>query len=119
MAFRQVAEGYFVIDVHGLNHCGPNHDSPKRFKYEVEVVAPDSALSAQGFLLDNLEFDHYFNTLESTELSCEALARQCALHFTNLINYERIAVGIYGIFGSERSAKVEYVVDRRTSGVAL
>lgn len=71
--FTQSASGEFSIEVSGLYHCGPNHDSPKMFHYDVQLSWPDDALDDKGFLLDNTAFQAYFDHLGHTDLSCERL----------------------------------------------
>jgi hypothetical protein len=78
MSYLQRATGEFSIHVTGPFHCGPNHESPKTFSYDVELAYPASALDSQGFLLDNTAFHDYFSSIGATELSCELLARQAA-----------------------------------------
>lgn len=81
--FHQYTRGAFTIAVTGAYHCGPNHDSPKDFEYEVTTHYGNDALDHDGFLQDNLLFiascKEYFNGLGETELSCELLARQTAI----------------------------------------
>lgn len=86
--FQQYVRGLFTIAVTGPYHCGPDHTSPKEFGYEVTLHYPNDALDAEGFLQDNLEFirytDEYFVNLGTTDLSCELLARKCALDLCGL-----------------------------------
>ncbi len=81
--FQQYVRGTFTIAVTGQYHCGPDHTSPKDFGYEVTLHYPNGALDKDGFLQDNLEYiryvEVYFNGLRETELSCELLARKCAI----------------------------------------
>jgi hypothetical protein len=108
MSFVQRAQGSFTVEVHGEYHCGPNHDSPKEFTYEVEIHYPEEALDENGFLLDNLFCGRYFNSLGSTELSCERLARKAAMDLHSAARMaKRTAVGIWAIPGA---AKIEYTV---------
>lgn len=109
MGYIQVAQGSFSIEVIGDRHCGPNHDSPKVFAYEVEVSYPDEALDGNGFLLDNLHFENYFKGLGETELSCELLARMAAREIHAATEERAIStqVGIWAIPGK---AKVVYRV---------
>lgn len=79
--FFQHVTGEFSVEVGGPWHCGPNDDSPKLLNYEVLVEYQDSALDEHGFLVDNLEFKRYFNSLGYTEDSCELMAKKAAEHF--------------------------------------
>ncbi len=79
--FKQQADGQFSVEVKGDFHCGPDHSSPKIFNWEVEICWADSALDQRGFLLDNMEFRKYFNTLGVTEDSCELLVLKAAKHY--------------------------------------
>lgn len=76
MAYTQRLYGSFSVRVTGLYHCGPNHDSPKTFHYDVKIIWPDSALDGNGFLADNTMGMSYFQSLCETGLSCELLAKQ-------------------------------------------
>ncbi len=114
--FLQYAQGAFNIEVTGPYHCGPNHDSPKRFQYEVTLHYPDSALDSTGFLQDNLGFleyvKTYFASLQSTHLSCELLCRASAKDLCELSpdTCEGVKVAIWPI---ENTVKVEYLHPRR------
>lgn len=79
--FKQFADGSFSIDVKGEFHCGVDNDSPKIFNWEVEICWSDSALDERGFLLDNMAFRKYFNTLGVTTDSCELLVLKAAKHY--------------------------------------
>lgn len=78
MAFEQFAQDTLKIEVEGPYHCGPDHTSPKHFKYEVTIEYPDSALDANGFVLDNLTFRQFFDRCQRTSLSCELFTTDCA-----------------------------------------
>ena len=108
--FRQVANGSFSADVEGCFHCGPNHDSPKAFDYEVEVHYPSEALDERGFLMDNLAFSEYFTQLQKVEHSCELLAKTAAEFFWNIAKgrCKEIRVAVWGIRGA---ARVEFILD--------
>lgn len=91
MAFTQHATDCFTVEVTGPYHCGPDDTSPRQFKFEVTIEYPDDALDEKGFLLDNLTFKQYFNSLGVTDLSCELLCRKATndLHaMTNGRAYE-------------------------------
>lgn len=79
--FKQFAEGTFSVEVKGDFHCGPDHDSPKVFNWEVEICWSDAALDPRGFLLDNMAFRNYFRTLGVTEDSCELMVLKAAKHY--------------------------------------
>jgi len=104
--FRQVAQGKFEVAVSGPFHCGPDDTSPKQFDYEVMVCYPDGALDGNGFLLDNLYFEHYFNTIGECTISCERLTRKCAEDIAAATGgrCNKVCVGIWGIPGR---AKIE------------
>lgn len=79
--FIQHATGHFQVAVGGKWHCGPDNSSPKQLAYEIKIEYPDSALDSHGFLLDNLEFQKYFDSIQYTEDSCELMAWRAADHF--------------------------------------
>lgn len=100
--FSQFAKGEFSVEVVGGTHCGPNHDSPKTFNYEVDVLWPNRSLDERGFLADNLAFQEFFDSIGSTELSCELLTSWCAQEIFEICGYKplKIAVKIWAITGS-------------------
>lgn len=69
------------MEVKGDFHCGMDQTSPKIFNWEVEICWSDSALDERGFLLDNMDFRKYFNTLGVTADSCELLVLKAAKHY--------------------------------------
>lgn len=105
--FRQLANGRFEIEVEGENHCGPDHSSPKRFDYEVEIWWAPGALDDKGFLLDNQSFERYFMQLGRTSRSCELLAQQACEHFRRLTGGKAVSIRV-AIWGIPGAAKVEY-----------
>lgn len=108
--FRQEASGTFSAEVGGCYHCGPNHDSPKEFDYEVEIHYHGKALDAKGFLNDNLAFQEYFESLNMVTDSCEMMARNAACFFWKQLlgRCNQVTVRIWGIKGK---AMVEFVLD--------
>lgn len=85
--FRQQATGHFTANVSGPTHCGPDATSPKTYPYEVEIYyTAEAQLDQNGFLLDNLTFDVYFNSIENVDVSCELLAKQAAEYLHSLAN---------------------------------
>jgi hypothetical protein len=110
--FLQYAQGRFITEVTGEFHCGRNHDSPKIFEYEVTLHYPADALDAEGFLQDNLTYletvEHYFNSIHSTELSCEQLSRKAAKDLCE-ISPETCCGVKCGIWPIENKVKIEYL----------
>ncbi len=92
--FRQHAKGIFTTEVGGQWHCGPDHTSPKQLLYEVTIQYPDSALDSHGFLVDNLAFQQYFDTIRYTEDSCEMLAKKAADWFCGLCQHKEARVDV-------------------------
>ncbi len=82
--FTQHATGMFDIEVGGQWHCGPDTNPRQRFSFEVTIEYPDSALDGHGFLIDNLAFQKYFDTLRYTEDSCEMVAMKANAFFRSL-----------------------------------
>ncbi len=82
--FTQHVTGDFYLEVGGPWHCGPDDSSPKRLKYEVLIEYPDQALDEHGFLIDNLAFRRYFDSIGYTVDSCEVIAMKACLHFCRL-----------------------------------
>lgn len=99
-SYAQHASGEFSVDVvPGTKHCGIN-DSRGQFKYQVDIEYTKSALDANQFLLDNTDFQRYFQALAPLDVSCEAFATRCADHFAECLapridSVRRIAVRIY------------------------
>ena len=79
--YTQHAKGSFSVQVSGPYHCGPNHDTPKKFDFEVLIEWPSKSPDYRGFLLDNTVFQDYFDTLGEVKNSCEVLAKDCAEEF--------------------------------------
>lgn len=109
--FQQFARGEFDIEVTGPFHCGPNHESPKRFQYEVTLHYPANALDESGFLQDNRTYiavcRAYFKGLTQTSLSCELLCRKCSMDLCELSpeTCQGVKVAIWPI---DNMVKVEY-----------
>ena len=112
--FIQQATGKVSLAVEGEYHCGPNHDSPKTFQYEVEVHYPDEALSSQGMLLDNLFFHHYWMSLSPVRDSCELMTRKAAQFFWDSAvvcgGCLYVRVCIWGFHENDMEAQIEYVL---------
>ena len=81
MPFEQYATGVMRVEVEGDFHCGPDKTSPRDFTWEVQVVYHDGALDEHGFLLDNLSFEEYFDSIKRTDKSCEALIEMACRDF--------------------------------------
>lgn len=98
--YAQHASGEFSVDVMpGTKHCGIN-DNRGQFRYQVDIDYTGSALDETGFLLDNTDFQRYFQALEPLSISCELFARRCAQHFADCLqsridSVRRVAVRIY------------------------
>jgi hypothetical protein len=82
--FYQHVTGDFEVAIGGAYHCGPDDSSPKRLQFEVLVEYPDDALDERGFLIDNLTFQHYFNSIGYTTDSCELIAKHAGEYFCSL-----------------------------------
>lgn len=83
--FSQQAKGEFQVEVvKGTHHCGVD-DRRGQFKYEVTVLFHANPLNEYGFLLDNTDFQHYFQNLGPVDISCELLAERSANDFLNLL----------------------------------
>jgi hypothetical protein len=111
MSFQQHAKGSFAVDVQGQFHCGPNHDSPKRFDFEVTIHYPANALDSQGFLLDNTAFKGYFESLGRTELSCELLAKTACEYFDSLAGDRAQSIDV-AIWGIPDHARISYRIEK-------
>lgn len=111
--FGQQATGTFNAQtVPGTNHCGKD-DGPAAFEYTVYVPFRKGCdvLDTSGFLLDNLYFQQYFNSLPPITLSCEKLARQAGHHFCEVLGdrarmVEYVAVRIHPFAGVWVEARV-------------
>lgn len=85
-AYTQHAEGSFHCTlVPGTNHCGID-DTDATFKYAVDIeYTSRDALDDKGFLLDNLTFRSYFNSLGAVRISCEEVAHAACEYFKGLL----------------------------------
>lgn len=92
--FTQHAKGIFTVEVGGRWHCGPDNTSPKQLVYEVTVQYPDSALDGHGFLIDNLAFQKYFDTIRYTEDSCERIAQHATEFFCGICQHKDSKVDV-------------------------
>lgn len=83
MHMHQHASGKFSCDVvPGTPHCGKD-ENRGHFRYCVDVVySSHEALDDRGFLLDNLDFKHYFDGVTRVSVSCEQLAMDACRYFT-------------------------------------
>ena len=111
MAYRQIMSDAFTLHVGGPYHCGPNHETPKNFAYHIEIeYSPNTRLTPEGFLLDNLCARAYFDALQYSELSCEQLSREAAYYFASKcmdssLAWESITACVEAIPGK---ARIEY-----------
>ncbi len=92
--FVQHAKGDFWVHVNGDWHCGPDPSNPKRLKYDVRIEYPNEALDCHGFLIDNLEFTRYFDSITETSDSCELLAKNAADYFCQLCKHRETKVNV-------------------------
>ncbi len=98
--FHQHASGEFSVDVvAGTKHCGLN-DSRGQFRYQVDISYSDGALDSDNFLLDNTDFQRYFQSLPPISMSCEMFAQVSAEHFMSDLadrsdKVTRVSVRIY------------------------
>jgi hypothetical protein len=100
--YQQHASGDFTVAlVKDSNHCGLDYGNGfAHFRFQIDIEYRDGALDSQGFLLDNLAFQRYFNNLPPCDLSCEQLADQCRKDFLTMLGERAryvcsIAVRIY------------------------
>jgi hypothetical protein len=108
--FQQVATGSFSVEVSGCCHCGPDDSSPKKFDFRVEIEFHGSPLDVHGFLLDNLSFMSYFNSIGTLDYSCELLAMTAAKAFWRMAG-RRCRIVRVSIWGIPGAAMVKYVLD--------
>lgn len=94
--FIQRAEGDFTVMLAPHTpHCGPDQADfpiPGHFRYEVDVEYDPKALDENGFLLDNLEFKNYFNSLAlygPISMSCEKLCESAEEAFCQRLGDRR------------------------------
>lgn len=113
MAYRQVMSDSFSVHVTGPYHCGPNHDTPKNFAYQIIIEYPsDVVLTPEGFLLDNLCAREFFSNIGTTDLSCEQLAQYSARYFADKclesnLSWTSITACIEALPGK---ARIEYIL---------
>lgn len=81
LTYHQHASGDFITEiVPGTNHCGID-ERRGHFKFCVDINYLDGALDSHGFLLDNLAFQEYFDSLGPISLSCEQLSQNACNYF--------------------------------------
>lgn len=101
MVFAQHAAGDFVVKtVPATSHCGRTSGNG-HFRYCVDInYHSDAALDEHGFLLDNLDFQDYFDSLSDVKISCERMAQEAVNYFIGKLgprisHAASIAVRIY------------------------
>lgn len=105
--YMQHARGSFALDVSGPWHCGPNHDTPKEFEYEVLVDWRRKKPDHRGFLTDNTTFQEYFDGIRASEKSCESLARDAAEELWKICD-KRPRCVVVRIWAIKNAAMIEY-----------
>jgi hypothetical protein len=65
----------------GTPHCGMGDGQTKKFNYEAWVTIDDDGLDDDGFVIDNKEFQEYFEQQRVLRHSCEMVCRDAARHF--------------------------------------
>ncbi len=74
-------KGTFFAKPLGCCHCGPDHE-PREYEYEYSITVYNRSLDPQGFILDNLKPQAWFDSLQDGfSESCELLARRAAYQF--------------------------------------
>lgn len=68
--------GKFTLEVRGENHCGV-HKPNVECTYEVRLVCTPNSVDPHGFLVEQLGIHDFFQSLPTTELSCERLVVWC------------------------------------------
>lgn len=116
--FRQKGRGTAELDVAGFYHCGPDHTSPKKFDYEVEVHYRRRGLDDRGFLMDNLSFQVYFQSLERLTDSCELMSMRAAEYFWLEARGRCVWVRV-AVWGIKDRAVIEYELDCHPSFVRI
>lgn len=66
--------GEFSLDTTGEYHCSTM--AHPRIKYRVFIRATCDVLDERGFMLDQLDCPRYFNSIQTTNLSCELLTEK-------------------------------------------
>lgn len=85
-SFTLTREGEFSIKTHGKNHCGVT-DSLRMY-YKLVVRCTGDSLDDRGFLFDQTKVDQWFQSVQSTALSCEQLTIFCGRAVYKLIRHE-------------------------------
>lgn len=87
MKWHQHSSGEFSATlIPGTAHCGLSYGTGTgMFKFAIDLSYEGEALDSSGFLLDNLSFQTYFQTLPPISVSCELLAKQASEHFLALL----------------------------------
>lgn len=106
--YKQLAKGSFTAPVSGPFHCGPNHDSPKQFDYEIEVDWHNKKPDYRGFFADNTDFQTYMDNIGMIDVSCELLAQRVGEYVHAKIAGGRPKEVIVRIWAIPQAAMVEY-----------
>lgn len=89
--------GRFRLKVRGDAHCGVTKTGQIECGYELVVSAHANGLDAQGFLVEQVGIDRFFQELDETALSCELLVIECARAIWRKIRQENPAADLFGI----------------------
>lgn len=89
--------GRFRLRVRGDAHCGVTSTGELQCGYALVVSASAAGLDAQGFLVEQVSVDRFFQELGETTLSCELLVIECARDLWRKIRNENPRAEIFGI----------------------
>jgi len=123
MILRMRREGEFVAnwsDVH--TGCGTPKLGPNVYRYVCEIESTRESLDENGFILDNMEVDAYFQSVYSARVpakSCERIAINAVEHIRRMLRDPlRVAVTIYGSPQAGLTAEWQAQVDRDVNEAA-
>lgn len=106
VTYTQHAAGNFSVDVvPGTPHCGVDNRNVN-LRFDVSLEFGVNPLDHNGFLLDNTDFQRYFQDLPPVDYSCETMARQSAEHFMLDSRVTSAVVRIYPFGETYVSARV-------------
>lgn len=84
-------EGTFRFKAVGPNHCGVDENLQVNYRMVCECYA---TLDRRGFLFDQINVDNYFQSIQSSVLSCEKLTIKCAQKLLKMIKKENAICAI-------------------------
>lgn len=102
LGYSQSAQGKFECGIRsGFPHCGPAGRLTVNIEYRIRLEFRADAPDANGFLLDNTFFAHFFVAFRDSRIaiSCEKLAEVIADQICDLSNCYALSVELSAVPG--------------------